>query len=139
MIMGWHHSAVSFVKKHEQELSKITVAYFLTAMSLTKYNQQKLGETLVFVDPKLAKSPKNGNRPSYKERYATVEKYLQPVLQAAPEVRPVSVGFFGGKLDLSRLNWWQKLFVQQIIRARPGDYRNWPFIKEWSARLGSQL
>ena len=36
MIMGWHLSAVNFVKKHQQALNRLKVAYFLTAMRLTQ-------------------------------------------------------------------------------------------------------
>ncbi len=138
MIMGWHRSAVKFVKKHTPELSKVKVAYFLTAMSLTQtgYN---FGQLPIFVDPRLAKPPVDPNRMSFKERYATVNKYLLPVLKTAPLVKPVNVAFFGGKLDLYRLNWWQKLFVLIVVQAQPGEYRNWSFIREWAANLKAVL
>ena len=45
------------------------------------------------------------------------------------------MGFFGGKLDLFRLSWWQKLFVLLVIQAQPGEYRNWRFIREWAGSL----
>jgi menaquinone-dependent protoporphyrinogen IX oxidase len=57
------------------------------------------------------------------------------VLKAAPHVRPVSVAFFGGKLELFRLNIFQMLFVILVIRAQPGDRRNWPPIQQWAASL----
>jgi menaquinone-dependent protoporphyrinogen IX oxidase len=72
---------------------------------------------------------------SFRERYATVSNYLRPVLKAAPSVKPVSAGFFGGKLELFRLNVLQVLFVMLIIRAQPGDYRNWPVIRDWAINL----
>jgi menaquinone-dependent protoporphyrinogen IX oxidase len=91
------------------------------------------------VDPHLAKPPNDPNRLSFKERYATVDKYLQPVLKTAPLVKPINVAFFGGKLDLYRLNWWQKLFVMLVVQAQPGDYRNWAFIREWATNLSAFL
>ena len=51
--------------------------------------------------------------------------YLGPVLKSAPLIKPVSVAYFGGKLNLFRLNWWKKLFVLIVIQATPGDYRSW--------------
>jgi len=139
MIMGWHRSAVSFVKKQKQGLSKVHVAYFLTAMRLTQSDHHNFGAISIFVDPQLVKPPKNPNRMSFKEGYATVDNYLPSALKAAPLVKPVSIGFFGGKLDLYRLSWWQKLFVLIIIQAQPGDYRNWPFIREWASNLKTIL
>jgi len=135
MIMGWHRSATSFVKKHQQELSKLKMAYFLTAMSLTQTDYRHQGEMSIVVDPQLAKPPSNPNRMSFREGYATVDRYLQPILNAVPLVKPVSVAFFGGKLDLYRLSWWQRLFVIIVIQAQPGDHRNWPFIREWATSL----
>jgi menaquinone-dependent protoporphyrinogen IX oxidase len=137
MIMGWHRGAVKFLKKHQSALSRISVAYFLTAMSLTKTGDTHLNGVPVHIDPNLPKEPKNGARLSFRERYATVARYLGPVLRAAPQITPVSVGFFGGKLDYTRLKLLQMLFVMVIIQIQPGDRRNWPAIQEWAASLST--
>jgi menaquinone-dependent protoporphyrinogen IX oxidase len=94
MIMGWHGAAVKFVKEHQPALSRMRVAYFLTAMNLTQTNEKSIGTIPIYVDPRLAKPPKNVKRLSFKERYATAANYLRPVLEAAPSVKPISVGFF---------------------------------------------
>jgi menaquinone-dependent protoporphyrinogen oxidase len=139
MIMGWHGAAVKFIQKHQQVLSHVQVAYFLTAMNLTQTNETSIGATPIYVDSRLAKPPKNEKRLSLKERYATATNYLRPALDAAPSVRPVSVGFFGGKLELYRLPLLQMLFVLLVIQAQPGDFRNWPAIREWAANLRPEL
>lgn len=139
MIMGWHIPAVNFVKNHEQVLRKIPVAYFFTAMSLTQSDQQDFGGIRIAVDPRLAKPPKNPRRLSFRENYATVKNYLPTALKAAPMVKPVSVAFFGGKLDIMRLRLWQKLFVMIVVQAQPGDCRNWTFIREWANDLSTKL
>ena len=139
MIMGWHSAAVKFVKKHRQALSRVPVAYFLTAMSLTQTGETSVDAVPIYVDAKLAKAPKNAARLSYRERYATATNYLRPVLKAALPVRPASVGFFGGKLELYRLNLLHKLFVLLAIQAQPGDFRHWPVIREWAAGLRTTL
>jgi menaquinone-dependent protoporphyrinogen oxidase len=139
MIMGWHGAAVKFLKQHQHDLSRMRVALFVTALNLTLTNEKSMGATPIYVDPALARPPKNANRLSLKERYATVSNYLRPVLAAAPSVRPVSVGFFGGKLELYRLRLLHMLFVLLIIQAQPGDFRNWPAIREWAAGLRSDL
>ena len=139
MIMGWHSAAVKFVKKHQQALSRVPVAYFLTAMSLTRTGEPSVDAVPICVDAMLAKAPENANRLSFRERYATATSYLRPVLKAAPPVRPVSVGFFGGKLELYRLPLLQKLFVLLVIQAQPGDFRHWPVIREWAASLRQAL
>jgi hypothetical protein len=98
-----------------------------------------IGTLPIYVDPALAKPPKNAKRLSLKERYATVTHYLRPVLEAAPLVKPVSVGLFGGKLELYRLPLLQMLFVLLVIQAQPGDSRNWTAIRDWAATLRPEL
>jgi menaquinone-dependent protoporphyrinogen IX oxidase len=52
---------------------------------------------------------------------------------------PVSAAFFAGKLDCSKLDFLSRLFVQVIIGAQSGDYRNWDAIRAWAAGLHSTL
>lgn len=135
MILGWHRRARQFVHRHRQALSGRPVAYFCTAMSLTATGETYLERIPVCVDPELAKPPQNSQRLSFRERYATLPNYLRPMLKAGQPIRPVSFGVFGGKLEMFRLKWWQMLFVMIIIRATPGDRRNWDVIREWAAGL----
>ncbi len=139
MILGWHRGAARFVRQHRAALAKVPTAFFATALSLTK--QAETGRTAanVFVDPKLAKPPHVPGRLGLKERYATVGNYLRPILGSAGPVRPVSVAFFGGKLDFGRLKFLQMLFVMVIVGAQPGDYRNWDAIKAWAGELAGCL
>jgi menaquinone-dependent protoporphyrinogen oxidase len=134
MILGWHTEAVRFVETHQQDLSQKPVAYFLTALSLTTSPSD--GNTVpVYLDPSLAKPPRNGNKLSRTERFTTVAAYLEPALTKAPQVKPVSAGFFAGKLDYGRLGFFQRLFVRIIIRAEEGDFRDWNAIRAWANNL----
>ena len=139
MILGWHREALKFVQKHQRALAQLRVAYFITAMSLTQTGEETIGGIPVFIDPELAKQPQKANRLSLKERYARPANYLDPVLKAAPTVRPVSVAFFGGKLELFRLKLLQMLFVMVIIQAQPGDRRDWTLIRQWAFNLVPEL
>jgi menaquinone-dependent protoporphyrinogen IX oxidase len=127
------------VKKHQQALSQVPVAYFLTAMSLTQTGVSSIDAIPVCIDPMLAKAPKVANRLSLRERYASVTNYLRPILRAAPQVKPVSIALFSGKLEFYRLKLLQMLFVLLVIQAQPSDRRNWPVIREWAAGLRAQL
>lgn len=139
MIMGWHRDAVRFVEAHKRDLAQKPVAYFMTALSLTRTPETGLNGTPVYQDPSLAKPPKDPRKLSYKENYATVKNYLAPAMNKAPQVKPVSVGFFAGKLDYGKLDILSRLFVQFVIGAQPGDRRNWDGIRAWAAGLGQAL
>jgi menaquinone-dependent protoporphyrinogen oxidase len=139
MIMGWHREAIRFLKQNHEVLSRIPVALFMMAMSLTRTNENGVDDVPIYVDEKLAQLPKVEGHLSFRERYATVQGYLRPVLRAVPVVKPISVGFFGGRLDIYRLKWWQALFVMLIIQAQPGEKRNWDAIREWANSLSFTL
>ncbi len=135
MIMGWHRAAVKFLKTHQTALSRLPVAYAFTAMSLTQTGETTLDGLPLAIDRYLAKPPATPGRLSYRERYALPASYLRPVLKAVPAVKPVSVAFFGGKLDMRRLRLLHMLFVLLVIQAQPGDFRDWDFIRSWAADL----
>jgi menaquinone-dependent protoporphyrinogen oxidase len=139
MILGWHKEAVQFVEAHQRDLGQKPVAYFLTALSLTTSPETDWDAVPVYLDPSLAKPPKNGHKLSRMEKFTTVATYLEPALTKAPQVKPVSAGFFAGKLDYGRLNIFQKLFVRIIIRGEEGDFRDWNAIRAWADEVHQAL
>jgi menaquinone-dependent protoporphyrinogen oxidase len=135
MIMGWHRSALKFLKKHRTSLQHKPLAVFVLAMSLTQTGETSVDGLAVTVDENLPKSPKKPDSLSFRENYARLSHYLQPVLKAARPARPASIGFFGGRLEYGRLKWWAVLFAMLIIQAPAGEKRNWPAIRAWAASL----
>jgi menaquinone-dependent protoporphyrinogen IX oxidase len=134
MILGWHRSALRFLRKNKATLTKKPLAVFVTCMSLTATGETNVGGVPVVVDEALPKAPKNAGRMDFKERYSVVSNYLRPIL-AACQVRPVSVGVFAGRLNFSNLQWWAMIFVVLILQAKTGDKRNWDAIRSWAGSL----
>jgi menaquinone-dependent protoporphyrinogen IX oxidase len=139
MILGWHRQARKFLKRHQKALSQVPVAFFMTALKLTQTTETALDSLPIFQDPRLAKPPQNPDKLSFKERFTTAQHYLGSVLKTAPQVKPVGVAFFAGKLDYGKLNIFQMLFVMLIIGATPGDFRNWDTIRDWAVSLRPAL
>ena len=139
MILGWHKGVVKFIARNQEVLSRMPVAYFLTALELTQTSEESLNGLSVYQDPNLVKKPRSENKLGIKEKRTTVKSYLRPVLKKAKKVKPVKIGFFAGKLDYSKLKVLQMLFVMLIIGAKPGDFRNWDAIKEWAVNLKPML
>jgi menaquinone-dependent protoporphyrinogen oxidase len=131
---AWHSEAVDFVRRQQPALSQISVAYFFTSLHLTQMAATQIDSVPVYLDPALATPPKRADRLSFTERHMTVDHYLAPVLHQAPLVKPVSVGFFAGKLDYRTLTLPKRLFARIVIR-KPGDFRNWPAIRAWAAEM----
>jgi menaquinone-dependent protoporphyrinogen oxidase len=134
MIFGaWHREAVDFVIQQQQALRHIPMALFVTALHLVRTADPNV-TVPVYYDPALATPPRQTGRLSFTERYSTVEWYLAPVLSKAPFIKPLSVAFFGGKMDHRALTLPKRLFAQIVIR-KPGDFRNWPAIRAWAADM----
>jgi menaquinone-dependent protoporphyrinogen oxidase len=139
MIMGWHRPALGFLKKHRSTLQHIPLAVFALAMSLTQTGETSVGGVEVYVDQNLPKPPKNAGKLSFRENYARLSNYIQPILKAVQPARPVSIGVFGGRMEYGRLKWWAVLFAMLIVQAPAGEKRNWPAIQAWASNLGSLL
>jgi menaquinone-dependent protoporphyrinogen oxidase len=133
MIAGWHRDALRFLRRHQSTLSKMPVAYFITCVNLTQTGEDQVDGVPVFIDPELPKAPRNPERHSFRENYATVRNYVRPLLKVAPFVKPVSVGIFAGKLELFRLKFFQMVFAMLVAGGKSGDFRHWDEIRSWAA------
>jgi menaquinone-dependent protoporphyrinogen oxidase len=74
-----------------------------------------------------------------------VERYVQPVLDAFPEIQPVSIGVFKGVLDFDSYDE-QTGGAMRGITSRTGgpesgchDYREWAAIGAWTAAALTKL
>lgn len=108
---SWLPDAKEFVQKNRDAMKGLPVAYFLTCITL----YEDTAETR-----KIAQS------------------YMEPVLKAAPEVRPVDSGFFAGVLDYSKMNMAVRMVMKAKMQAKgipEGDFRNWSAITSWAKGL----
>ena len=101
---GWMSEAIDFVKKNRNSLRQMPVAYFLVCMTLSHPTAKKQVEVL---------------------------SYLDPVLKAVPEIKPVGIGTFAGALDYGNLSWLNKKILKS--KGTPeGDFRDWNAIRTWA-------
>lgn len=112
---SWLPEALAFAEKNQGHLARIPVAYFLTCLALVKDSEDSR---------RLARS------------------YFDPVLKAAPAVRPVALGEFAGVLDYSKMNFMYRMIMQSKMKDKgvpEGDYRDWNAIRAWAEGLGAPL
>jgi menaquinone-dependent protoporphyrinogen oxidase len=70
-------------------------------------------------------------------REKTME-FLTTMLSQLPP--PISIGLFGGKVDLQKLSpFWRLLISQDKSLMREGDGRDWTVINAWAEELSVQL
>ncbi len=138
MIVGWHRDALKYLRTHQAELAEKPLALFLMGMSLTESDKPDLGLIDLHLDQKLVTTPKKPGRIGFKESFTTIKHYLHPVMSTAPKSL-AAIGFFGGRMDMYRLKWYEAIFVMLVVGAKPGEKRNWPDIRAWAASLPALL
>ena len=100
----WMSEAVDFVKKNKDILRQVPVAYFLVCMTLSQPTEKNRAEVL---------------------------SYMDPILKAVPEIKPVGIGTFAGALDYNNLSWLNKKILKS--KGTPeGDFRDWNAIRAWA-------
>ena len=134
-----HREAARFLRRHQEDLSAMPVACFVTCLELTKTAQEETLDIPVYADPLLGRPPAAEGRLSFFEKTHLASAFLAGLLKNAPQVRPVSVGIFRGKLDYSKLDWGSRLGMRLLRliykRAPEGDFRNWQAIRSWAKNL----
>lgn len=112
---SWWPEAIDFIVGKRDNLSRIPVAYFLTCLAL------------------------------YRDTEATrliARDYMDPVQKAAPDIKPVDMGFFSGALDYSKLSFMYRMVMKSKMKKKgvpEGDFRNWDAIRSWASGLRSRL
>ena len=107
---------VRFVKRHRQALSRVPVAEFVVCLTMAEDTPENRQTTL---------------------------GYLEPLRQAAPEVRPVDIGLFAGAV-LNDTEEFRHLFLvfRFMANAMAGntpDRRDWGAIRTWAEGLHTEL
>ena len=111
----WLPEATAFVEKNRQFLSGIPVAYFLTCLAMSQPSRESRSEA---------------------------RSYLNPVITAVPEVKPVDMGLFAGALDYGKLPFHIRMVMKLKMISKgvsEGDYRDWKAIRGWSEGLRPKL
>lgn len=137
-----HSDAVGLLHRHRAALASIPVAYFLTCLELTRIPAASHRGVPIVVDPDLGALPRIPGKLSYWERSHLVSGLVDQLLGAAPDVTPVNVGVFRGRMRYSDLNpadWLMMRAGRLLFSVPAGDFRNWPAICTWAADLPTAL
>ena len=100
----WMSEAIDFVKENRDILRQVPVAYFLVCMTLSRPTEENRAKALSYIDP---------------------------ILKAVPEIKPVCIGTFAGAMDYNNLSWINKKILKS--KGTPeGDFRDWNVIRAWA-------
>ncbi len=110
-------STRDFFAAHRQELVQKKVALFMVCLT--------------------------ASTPEGKEKVK--KEYISQILSKYPDISPVSIEAFGGKVDFDRLNPVMQQLVQSVMKQagvspdQSMDARNWQDIKAWARSLAEKL
>jgi menaquinone-dependent protoporphyrinogen oxidase len=135
----WQPDVIDLLGRLHEELAGKPVAYFITSMTLTRIADARVGPIPIFQDPAHSRPPQREGKLSFKEKETTPSAYLRPVLRKAPDIVPVHVAFFAGKLDFGKLDFLSRTLIRVVFGIPEGDSRNLSAIRSWAQCLSSAL
>jgi len=71
-------------------------------------------------------------------RVGSVDEVLGKLRAALEPVKPVAVTMFAGRLELSRMSFFERT-VTTLLNVLTGDFRDWEVIRAWARELPSVL
>lgn len=108
----WLPEAMHFVQFHAAELSQVPVAYFVVCAAM---------------------------REDTPEQRQAARSFVDPVLALVPQVQPIDIGLFAGRIETPILPWPVRLRLLITTNLRHGDYRRWDEIRSWAAGIAPRL
>jgi menaquinone-dependent protoporphyrinogen oxidase len=139
MIIGWHKDMRAFLKANQGVLAGKPVAYLITLLNMIKSGEESYRGVPIYWDPTHGSPAPADGKLNTREKHGSLQHLVGDLLEDVSGIKPVSVGLFGGKLDMSKLNLFGKLFIRIIIQYKEGDYRNWEAINAWAESLPSMM
>ncbi len=133
---GWHPEVVRFLQKNVDKLQEKKVALIVVGLRLMKTPDCSQAAFPVFIDPAIMKPLKEGK--NLLDSLTTMKYYLHAALPAIEKIKPISLAFFAGRLNLRCLGFSEKLIMMALmlfIGKRSGDFRNWEIIDVWTKEL----
>ena len=65
-------------------------------------------------------------------------RFPENLLDVADRIGPRDLAFFHGNLDMSKLNFGEKMVVK-ALKAPTGDYRDWQAIRNWATAVAADI
>ena len=111
--LKWLLDATWFLRRHKETLSEIPVAYFFVCAALAA-DTQRVQDLVMPI-------------------------YMDPILEKFPEIVPVDIRGFGGAIDFTNYNIYEKLMIWGFGTTENIDFRNWEMVTEWAETISDLL
>ncbi len=134
---------VQFVKKYENELAELPLAFFFSCMDCYKTEQSGNLGVQIYCDSNFREQNTHSGRLSAWEKSHTVSSYFSNLSKLNRRLNVQSLAFFKGRLNFNKISFFHALLMRFICvvntKIRQGDYFKEQDLAEWSMELGKVL
>lgn len=127
-----------FLNRFNKELMQKPFAFYFTCMYLTKIEGENSPESIVYEDPQFNIIPKPENEMNMWQKSHAGSFYRKQLSKIIPELKPVSVAVFKGRLDFGKLSFFHtivmKLITWMVKEIQEGEYINPDEVREWAKK-----
>ncbi len=132
-----------FIKKHENELAQLPLAFFFSCMDCYKTEQTEDLNIQIYCDSHFKNQFKPSNQLTSWERSHAVNTYINNLNKISNRLNIQSLAFFKGRLNFKKLSFFNALVMRFIClinkKIKQGDYFKQQDLIEWSNELKEHL
>jgi menaquinone-dependent protoporphyrinogen IX oxidase len=132
-----------FLKRNRSALVRKQVTYFFSTLYLVQIAEEPLPEPPLYVDPGLAMATLPKRKTTAMDRTHSLGYYERCRRKGVPDIDPVSIAYFKGRLVLSRLPLVARLFMRIVTtlttKEQEGEFLNPASVRDWGAGLIQRL
>ncbi len=134
---------VRFIKKYENELAQLPLAFFFSCMDCYKTEQAENLNIQIYCDSHFKNQVKPSNQLTSWEKSHAVNTYFNNLNKISNRLNIQSVAFFKGRLNFKKLSFFNALVMRFIClinkKIKQGDYFKRQDLIEWSNELKEHL
>jgi menaquinone-dependent protoporphyrinogen IX oxidase len=132
-----------FIKKYRNELSSKKVIYYFSSLYITNIKEEEQPAITLYIDPSLNIQTISKKDATPMDKTHSIGYYYQAILKHTAGITPLAIAFFSGRLDLQKLNIFERLFMKIVTsvttKERIGEFLNPDSVRKGAAIFRSHL
>jgi len=132
-----------FVKKNADDLASLPTAFYFACLSAIELANKPLPNPNIqfYADPSFDMKLRQRSEINFFEYLHTRWYYLKEFSKLIPQLKPVSIAFFKGRLDFSRISFTQRMIMSVALRLsdeiQKGEFFSPTAARAWAETLHS--
>ena len=132
-----------FLKRNADVLAGLPTACYFSCLSVITLAGKPLLNIPIYADPSFDMRPRQRKEMNFFEYLHTSYCYVTQFSKLTPNVEPVSIAFFKGRLDFSRINLMQRMLMTVALRLsdeiQKGEFLSPRAARTWAEELHARF